>query len=503
MFQRYTESWDELRHVIPAAKYAHFGLTGSPFQPLSCTESLRLRMCGAAVHLAERLVGVPLYAENEYRELAMIEPRVCNLLLKLIKEGLVTDWRIGQAVPDLPPVVSCNLTLKEIVLPSGKKMRMGGSTGGGVGWTLSEALVPALGEILERYSMTQWHEGELVRGTYDDLHKNGAIDPKLFSFYSEKQLSRSEFARNRIQHNASFHWTHARSLLEERDVLVPAQLAYVFYGDNCPDATQFWETSSSGVAAGISYADATARAILEAVERDAFMIFWLNQLTPPRVRLDTIPDVDVTRLIDECARYRLELYVLDCTSDLGIPTFVTVIIDQHGSMPVSVSAASDFDPLIAIRKSVWEGMKLSRVAPKIVDGSLSPEKIMTIQDRYRFLYTVGREYVSFLLMGAEQSYDETIARHRIEMNRERVGMLARLLREKKYPCYLVDLTTPEAREAELCVVRAIIPDLVPLHFREAKPHLGVQRLYEVPLRMGYGRGAKDESEINTRPHPFL
>ena len=500
--QRYTEPWDEFRHVISAEKYAQLELSGSPFQPLSSAELLRVKMRVAVVRLAEKLLGAPLYTANEYRELATLEPRARNLLLKLIQDGLVVRWRLGQATHDLPYVASCNLTLRGITLPTGKVVRMSGSTGGGVGRSASEALVPALGELLERYSMTQWCKEEIVRGAYEALRAAGAVDPKQFSFYSEAQLARGEFAINRIRYDAPLGWVRAQSLLEQKRVLVPAQLAYAFYEEVHPRETQFWHASSSGVAAGRTETDAAVRAILEAIERDAFMIFWQNRMTPQRVQLETIPDAEVRRLVDECKRYRLELHILGCTTDFGLPTFVSVMVDRHGGPPFTVSATCDFDPIVAIRKATWEAVKFMRTPPNATDSTLSPKRILTIADRHRFLSTLKPEYVDFLLEGEEVSYNEIVARHRVDTSGERIEVLTRLLKEKGYPCYLVDLTSPEARDAELSVVRAIIPDLVPIHFREAKPYLGVRRLYEVPQRMGY-RGAQDETEINPAPHPFL
>lgn len=500
--QRYTEPWDELRHVIPAEQYARLGLVGSPFQAPSRAELLRLKMCAAAVRLAEKLVGAPLYAENQYRELATFEPRARNLLLKLIRDGLVANWRLGQATHDLPYVASCNLTLGEITLPTGKRVRMSGSTGCGVGRTASEALLPALGELLERHSTTQWREEEIVRGTYEALRADGAIDPKGLSFYSQSQLAREEFATSRVRHDALLGWVRAQSLLEKKSVLVPAQMAYAFYDDVHPREAQFWQTSSNGAAAGKTPSDAATRAILEAVERDAFMIFWQNRLTPRKVRLETVPDAEVARLVDECKRYRLELHLLDCTTDLGLPTFASVMIDRHGGPPITVSAACDLDPLAAVRKVTWEAVKFMRTPPETPYRTPAPKQIRTIEERRQFLCAAGHEYTAFLLSGEERSYQETVAQYPIDTNGEHLDALAHLLGEKGYPCYLVDLTSPVAREAELSVVRAIIPDLVPIHFREAKPHLGVRRLYEVPQRIGY-RGALDESELNPAPHPFL
>jgi ribosomal protein S12 methylthiotransferase accessory factor len=58
-------------------------------------------------------------------------------------------------------------------------------------------------------------------------------------------------------------------------------------------------------------------------------------------------------------------------------------------------------------------------------------------------------------------------------------------------------------QAGLFVVRVIVPGLVPLHSNHLRPFLGVRRLYDVPVRLGWERdGWRAETGFNPFPHPF-
>ena len=504
--QQYREQSDTLRHVLLASNYATQLMQGSPFRALTIFERFKLWVRTTIVRCAEIVLGAPLYAENMYREMILLEPRARLLLTQLLKKNLVTNWRIGSAVPDQPYIVTCRLDLRPITLPSGKVVSMHGNTGGGVGKNLSEALIPALAELLERYSMAVWSEQLLVKGTYPVLQGSGAVDPQAFTFFSHTQLADEHFAEHRIDAKASLHWTHARTLAEGRTVLIPAQLVYMFYENEHPDEVIFWDTTSNGTAAGASVTDATYRAICEAIERDAFMIFWLNRITPPRVRPESIPDPEVQRLLCECERYGLTVHILDCTTDLGVPTFVGVVIDRHGNGSVAVTAGADFDVLTSLRKLMYEVLKFMHGTLSTgSEGTLTPNQIISMGQREHYWNTCDwATEIDFLIRGPEKSYDDIVIPKVAHASyAEKLEALRWILKKKKYHCYVVDVTTPEAHEAGLSIVRAIIPDLMPIYFKEAKRYQGVARLYTVPACMGYANGAKDEFELNPTPHPFL
>jgi ribosomal protein S12 methylthiotransferase accessory factor len=51
-------------------------------------------------------------------------------------------------------------------------------------------------------------------------------------------------------------------------------------------------------------------------------------------------------------------------------------------------------------------------------------------------------------------------------------------------------------------VKVLVPGMHPVDFGGQWPHLGGDRLYDAPVRMGYPSTARDPSGLNLLPHPF-
>jgi ribosomal protein S12 methylthiotransferase accessory factor len=66
----------------------------------------------------------------------------------------------------------------------------------------------------------------------------------------------------------------------------------------------------------------------------------------------------------------------------------------------------------------------------------------------------------------------------------------------------VDLTPAALRPHGFRVVRALVPDLVPLSPPGHLAYLGSPRLFEVPRRLGDPAPPRDAMDLNPDPHPF-
>ncbi len=76
---------------------------------------------------------------------------------------------------------------------------------------------------------------------------------------------------------------------------------------------------------------------LELVERDAYAIWWYNRLKRPPVNLDMFNDSYVRDLQIQLAESGKRLWVLDITSDLGIPSFVAIAHWEKDGANISIS----------------------------------------------------------------------------------------------------------------------------------------------------------------------
>lgn len=502
----YPEKVDELRHVITAEEYVRHivGKDASPFLPLP----LRYRIVQTVLHLfvriAKRLLGRELYVENKHRELILLEPRTRALLTRLMDEGVVRSWSRLPLAPDAPPIIGTTIDIHPTKLPDGRERHMGGSTGNGMGDTLEESFYPALGELLERYALTRWEEQDFVEGTYAELEDRGAVNPKQFVRYSDMQLKDPEYQRSIVDEGTWMKWSHARSLTDDTNVLIPAQLVHILYQLAFPDEPMFQATTSNSAAAGGSFGHAAYGAIGEAIERDSFLLFWLNRIAPPRIKVDTVPVPKVAETFNLVEQYGVRFELLDCTTDIRVPTFMSVCIDPTNAHPVSVNAVTDFDVKTGLEKLMRETVKFLHAGWRKGEGATDPKKITSIEERQ--LYWARPEMIKemdFLLAGEERSFDACNFPSDPGGYTERLRTLAGIFREKDYSCYLVDVKSRQARKAGLNVVRAVIPELTPIYFNENRKHLNAPRLYSVPEKLGYTDTAKNENELNPVPHPFL
>ncbi|MEO8389892.1 YcaO-like family protein [Polaromonas sp.] len=108
-----------------------------------------------------------------------------------------------------------------------------------------------------------------------------AIDPTQFVKYTDKQHADPEFPYERFNPAVPHLWTAGVDLRSGRAVQVLAELVFsrtsLAPHVKARGRRPISQVTSSGCAASTSLEDATYRALLEVVERDAFMAHWLKQ----------------------------------------------------------------------------------------------------------------------------------------------------------------------------------------------------------------------------------
>ena len=151
--------------------------------------------------------------------------------------------------------------------------------------------------------------------------------------------------------SAEIEWSPVWSLRDERFKYLPTSLLYFFYRGPC---RQF-HADSNGCAAGNTLEEAIVQGFLELVERDAYAIWWYNRLQRPEVDLGQFDDSYVRDLQIQLAETGRRLWVLDITSDLGIPSFVAMSHwMQNGQENIEFGSGSHFDARIALLRALTE-----------------------------------------------------------------------------------------------------------------------------------------------------
>ncbi len=143
------------------------------------------------------------------------------------------------------------------------------------------AYIKAHAEAVERDGMTS--PRDIVQARFDELPR--AIHPAEITRYSSAQYRRADFPYARFDAAAPYPWREGVSLVSGDKVWVPAHYIHGAAASPAP----LMQSNSSGCAAGPSVEAATLAALLELIERDAFMRHWLTQTAGRGLAFEHLP----------------------------------------------------------------------------------------------------------------------------------------------------------------------------------------------------------------------
>ncbi len=373
------------------------------------------------------------------------------------------------------------------------ELRAGLSGGSfGKGSTAEQGEASALMEAIERYSGI--FQGDEIRAKrrFTDFSLSEAIPPNEVLQFSDAQLRQDE-ARTHGQdepeaipalfdQSAKIEWSPVWSLRDSRFKYLPTSLLYFFYRGAAAFAAD-----SNGCAAGNTLEEAIVQGFLELVERDAYAIWWYNRLQRPELDLGPFDDSFVRDLQKQLERNGRRLWVLDVTSDLGIPTFVAITHwMQNGRENIEFGSGAHFDARIALLRALTElnqflslGLMGGGTGEKSSLDGVAPFRL---QDHF-YLAPNGNPTAQ-LEFGAKFGHLDTA---------EQVTSCVSLAKRAGLDFLVLNQTRPDI---EAPVVRVIVPGLRHFYRRFAPG-----RLYEVPVKLGLRDRPLQENELNPiHPH---
>ena len=383
------------------------------------------------------------------------------------------------------------------------------SRAGGAWFESDRAIASTIGEAVERYCAAYYDPEELVFATYEEVAAD-AVNPSKFGFFSKRQYERAGFPFKPFTTSSPISWAWGYSLQRKRPTLVPASLTYLpFALDERRKETHITNTTSTGLACGNSLEEAILSAMGEVVERDALCCFWMNRLPVPHVEVDEDSSIH-TVFKEKLQRPGLKYYLCDVTTDLGIPVFFTLLVGESnlGRMVNSGSQASVATSQAALKSLIEAAHGRPYVRYLIHENpnwKYSPDfsTVRSFQDHAAF-YTRSPQdfhaldFISSLRPMKRLSEIKDLSTGSvigdIEVYLSRLGELG-------FDVIVVDLTTPDIEEVGFNVVRVIIPGLQLLH-GDRNMFLGGERLYSVPLALGYRKEPVREEDLNYYPHPL-
>jgi len=413
-----------------------------------------------------------------------MNPSITTLYNILKNNNIISEIKSGIIYYDEPKfyyftsdINKNNLLLKDVPYEM---------TAGGIS-SISEqkALIKCLVECVERYSLFTSTERYLM-STYNNLDKI-ALNPSLYTHNDDTQYK-------------TLSWTKGRNLTTSTEAYLPAQLIDL-NNRKFNNEPQLSTIISTGAAGGFEHEAILLRGIYEVVERDAFMTIYLNAIRAPMIRLDTFKNKKIKMLVDTYKRYKLDIYLFDITHDLGIPVFLSILVDKTGIGPaVTIGAKANLDIKNAIIGSMEEAFM---ARPWIRFEMLKNRK------RYRSLNTSISRLDRALLWSSKKSicklnfllHQDPITykaqkKLRISNNKTAIRFVIDTLKEKGFFIYYKDITANEFVTSVCKVYKVLIPGLQPLYL--TKQEHNVARLSDVSVFF------KQKKRIaNIFPHPFL
>lgn len=352
--------------------------------------------------------------------------------------------------------------------------------GWGKGLDLSGAIFSAVGEAVERYapsipdpSRIVWAAAQELTGAWLDTNP----------VYSEEQYGRPGFPYVRFSPQSVQPWVAGEWLDTRELVWLPAISSYLAM---TVQADQFLsQGTSNGLASHPDGDEAALRAVLELVERDAFLSTWLTGRAALRIELDDSLDPALAAVIDAVRGLgaQVELYRLE-TAACGTAVLCLALGDGVEYPGATIALGADLDPAGALRQAVLElGQTGPHLRKMMRRGTLRaparPEDVREMMDHAAWFFEPGRASVFDRLRGS----GKVPLRALLEQGCERsLASLAAELGRAGVRAALVDVTSSDIATTGLTVMRAISANLQPLWYGYGMERRVVERIRRLGLR---------------------
>jgi oxazoline/thiazoline synthase len=356
----------------------------------------------------------------------------------------------------------------------------------GKGVTADEREASALMQGMERYCGI-FHGDEIsTTRRFVDFPAGDAILPNDIVLLSEAQYAQGGEGLRRFDPSAEMEWSPVWSLRDECFKHIPTGLLYFFHDAS---GDQGISADTDGCAAGNKVEEAIVHGFLELVERDACAIWWYNRLQRAEVDLDQFGDDNLRNLRGRLAGDGRSLWLLDVTSDLGIPAVVAVAHWWKDARDyIKLGAGAHFDLRIATLRAVT---KLEQVLT--VDQVARPPGGQAAEGGDD-AWPVPLRKAAYLLSHGKTPVRRARASKFASLDRRgQVLACVKLARRFGLDFLVLDQTRPDI---EVPVVRVIVPGLRHLHRRFAPG-----RLYDVPVKLGLRKRPLPEAELNPLDPP--
>lgn len=367
------------------------------------------------------------------------------------------------------------------------------------------ARAAALGEAVERSSTCHASFGDLIVARHCELGVD-ALDPLCWDLFDDQTRSRPDFPFVVPSRTTEMSWVWGYSLTNDNPVRVPASRVFCPYRAVAPgDATD--GPIISGYATGVSLEEAVYAAMMEVIERDAFMVAWANQLAGSRLAIDASSRGEVGSYLSAIESRGIEVRCVLLDLDLGAHTVVAIARDSRPGEPASVvAAAADVDAAAACRRALKE-LTANRLNVRHEMQQLAtlpaadPEVV--VDERLHGLLFAREDMVPRLNFWWDSSEEVGLPEPPAETSAfARLRKCVAAITTAGLQVVVIDLTPPSIAALGLRVVKVLVPGTYPMNFDGRFPHFGGQRMVSAPVAAGLRAAPLAVEDLCRIPHPF-
>lgn len=380
----------------------------------------------------------------------------------------------------------------------GQEKYNGRSSGCGYEW--EDAILTTIGETVERYAPVFYDPGEFILSSFKNL-KEHAIPPVEYALFHDKQFIDNKYIINKFTNDIEVSWVPTIDLTNGKKTFTPAQFIYLpFTRDNN------WITcnTSTGLAAHTNYYKAILNGLYECIERDSFVITWMQNIVSPKIILSR----EIEEYINDHFPGKYEFHFFDITYDLEFPTVFGLCIGEadYGKF-IAVGSSTRATIGDALKKVILE---IGQTAPYF-RYLLGEKKDWIPSNDFTELDDFENHSIFYLkrldLWGVFEKWIKAKETKKINFNetqvlddQNQIIEILKMFKEKNYNVLFKDITTPDIRQIGYYSIKIFIPQLLQMSGTYSLYFLGGDRLYSVPEIMGYK--SHNFENLNHYPHPF-
>jgi len=333
------------------------------------------------------------------------------------------------------------------------------------------------------------------------------ISPKTFAGFSDGQ--RSHHPERILRPEAQYTWIQGVSTLNGKHVYIPAQIVtglnrnQISNGEKEPLIRQ---QNTNGLATWPTQSGARVAGALELIEREAYMIMWLNQLTLPRIPLQPLCAAHpaLARIIAKIEQYGFTVHAIQLLTDAPTHAIAIIVEDMSGNAPrFSIGLAAHWSLLHAFEKALTEAFRSYRrhhhwvSKGNVWDVNTPAEAVGHLDRNFYWGVPEHAKHLEFMIEGREAAIEN--APWDTDTADTHYQRIVQWCAEKGFEYISVPLTKSAKNPTLLHVEMAVIPQLHPTYLNESGQQFGGDRWYNVPKSLGMTPRQKPFAE---RPHPF-